>query len=989
MAGATGDPALTFLVGGTSYDRVANRVRLRSLVPYSSRQAPSLAWSVHGGAAGSLPDPFLGKSIELQADEGSGAYTLFKGTCEDLSPLGFGPDGWTRSYVAHGLRAVADRLVPVTSPLDGTDTITFNRTVDDRDFNPALAGFGVGDIIRYVLESPAIVSALVAIGVGGYTSVGGSGATATASVSGGHPTITVQSGGTDYTQGAPPSAVLVGGGGSYTSCTVTVNSSGVVTGITVSGSTGYTSAPSVWISTLPATTLRDLAADALAIIPPYPVTIQGDAVLQAIEGCLRQNCKNHYLHVGPNGIIRIFDLRTAESAPTTLVLNSTNSSDPIVDVGRISLARSTAGCYGRVVVRGGPDVVAQYFSLANGTLEKAYTHDGLTISQAEAAWNLTNFTDTTNNSPGTTGVATLTATISGSPGAVTSLTVTDTGSGYTPNAYYSLSFTGGSGSGAKARFLTSSSGSLLSWQVQAGGSGYTTAPNVTAPAPGDGGNADTGTITNCTTTTVTVQSGDTSRTWPADYWAWTSGNRSGVIYLTASSAVGVNQLYSARVISNTELTAAGTSVFTLDRTLPITTYDSYYLAGAAGGASEVYRRYQPTDDDVRGALMTYFPFPQAMKSPVGTAVMRTSYPTAMIVKTGVGQAPMGVTVDVIGGSFLLDKPAVVPFGTPSKLRQGGSNVDGIPDDIVIFGAVRVGNLRAIAPADSGSTPQYEGTGQALERTLWVSAPDWIDKGNQANMDKFASEVLDSVKDVVVEGVVPVIGYYADWLTTPNRALALDATYATPWDGIPLPAVECELAFRGEAGGYYTLDLRVSNRRGTVDAAIYERPIPRGGFLSDVGGVYAGPSPLYGYGPAYTTPGEVATDVALGAYGLAQDVATQFHATTPTPDQWLSDWAPAGAGMDLIAPAMPPAGGGQQDATLPLTPRLRSDDWSRVTLPNGEIAPQLWRVTHPNEAIPPNPNAEAARFARLDAEDARIRAMLARVRSGGSAEPTGD
>lgn len=895
MAGSTGNPALTFLVGGSTYDRIANRVRLHTLVPYSVRQSPSLTWVVEGGVVGTLPDPFLGKSIELRADEGSGDYTLFYGTCENLSPLGFGQHGWTRSYVAYGLRAVADRLVPFTSPIDGTDTITFNRTASDPDFDPSLAGMGVGDMIRYVLGAPSVATGLDAVGVGGYNSAGGFGATATASVSGGSVTVTVQTAGSGYNSSSPPTAVLIGGDGTYTSCSVTVNGSGTVTGVSVTGSTGYTVTPQVWISPLPVTTLTDLAKSAMAIIPPYPVTIQGDAVLQAIEGCLRGNLVNHHLNVGADGVIRIFDLRDAEASPTTLTLNSTNPSDPVVNVDRVSLSRSTDRCYGRVVVRGAPDIVPARFSLNDGTLEAYYAHDGLTIAQSEAQWKLTDWIDPNNNNASTAGAATFTSAISGN--ALSALTITYSGFGYAPSTYYNLTISGGGGSGAQARFLTNTTGAATSYQIQAGGSGYTSAPTITAPVTG-GGNADTGTISTCTTTSVTVSSNTATRTWPADFWAWTTGNRYGVIYLCASSDSSINQFYAARVVSHPALTAGGTCVLQLDRTLPITTYNTYYIVGSAGGTSEVYRRYRPVNANVRASLATRFPYPQPMASPTGTGLYLTTSPTAWIVKNGQqgGSMTMGMIVDVAGGSFLLDQPSVYPYGTRSKLLLGGSNVDGVPDDIQVFAAVRRGNLQSINPADVGGVPQYTGTGntvESLERTLVVTCPDWRDRGNQTSMDAYAADMIDSVKNVVVEGVVPLIGWYASWLTTPNLACTLAAPYSIPWSSIPLPVVECELAFRGEDGGYYTIDLRVSNRRGAVNAAIYERPSRQGWFLSGVEGVVHGFEPVHGGGPVFTEPAN-----------LAEDVAARLNPTTSAPDQWLSAWSPAGAGGEFVSLAGP-------------------------------------------------------------------------------------
>ena len=66
-------PTVTLKVAGVAYDRVAGRVALERVVPYSrDGGAPTLEWSIVGGPMQPASDPFRGKAIELHLDVGGG-----------------------------------------------------------------------------------------------------------------------------------------------------------------------------------------------------------------------------------------------------------------------------------------------------------------------------------------------------------------------------------------------------------------------------------------------------------------------------------------------------------------------------------------------------------------------------------------------------------------------------------------------------------------------------------------------------------------------------------------------------------------------------------------------------------------------------------------------------------------------------------------------------------------------------------------------------
>ncbi len=112
-------------------------------------------------------------------------------------------------------------------------------------------GGGTGATATATVSAGVITGITVNSGGTGYTSVptisftGGGGAAATATVAAGVITgIAVNSGGAGYT--SAPTVVISGGGGTGATATATVSAAGVITGITVnSGGTGYTSAPTI------------------------------------------------------------------------------------------------------------------------------------------------------------------------------------------------------------------------------------------------------------------------------------------------------------------------------------------------------------------------------------------------------------------------------------------------------------------------------------------------------------------------------------------------------------------------------------------------------------------------------------------------------------------------------------------------------------------------------------------------------------------------
>src|SRR4051812_21515537 len=649
--------AVVLTINGSTIDRVATRTTLGTLRPYAKDGDSSLSFSRIIGSPAFGPDSWDGKAVTLAI---SGTLLFTGDTGSHLTH--FDPHlGWVREWHCTGLRTRADRIAVTDTTTQG-DRSTFNLPGDSPDFVGAYAGRTMGQIAVDVLEMPENSAALAAVGIGNYTSAGtGAAATCVRSGSGIGATITVTAGGSGYT--VAPAVRFSGGGGTGAAATATV-SGGVVTGITrTAAGTGYTSAPTVLISRLPASTLADL--DALAIIPPFEVSIAGERLLNAIEGAIQAVHPNHHLQIAADGTIRFLDPRTF---PADVTLTMANPSDP--RVGAPTITADWSGCYQRCQLRGHDQVMPVTLGVApfpgstasDGGLSEDFGHvnvQGTTYTNAQAK---TNFSARDFLTPGSTpGTAAPIAVLSGTT--VGSISLGYTGHGYT--AAPTVTISGGGGTGATATAAITS-GAVSSYTVTAAGSGYTSVPTVVVSPPGGTGQYDQGTCTCPSTTTVTVTSSNAKATWAANDWDQTDTGRHGAIILRSDIITGYTQTYSARVVSNTSLSAGGTSTLTLDTALPATTYTAYQLYGTAGGASNVYRRYKVTNANVATRLANYFPYPVAYRNSDGTAATLVSGPMGTVFYSAAGSAPyqqsgIGVAVDPASGHIITSKPTALVF----------------------------------------------------------------------------------------------------------------------------------------------------------------------------------------------------------------------------------------------------------------------------------------------------------------------------------------
>jgi hypothetical protein len=831
-AGTDLNPLWRLTVDGSVVGLATAGIQLRRLLAYATNQDPVLEFAVLGGVVGSLPDPYTGKSILLEADWGSGWTTLFRGRCLAAGHA-YGEHGWERSYTARGLSYLASR-VALTNPEDGTDQFFYNLAPDDAPhYNAAYAGRTIGWILADLLSAPAHAVAMHTLGVGDYSG-SGRGAAATASINGaGAVVVTVTEGGSGYSNAAVPRACLIGGaGGGWTSTTVTVGgtNSDEVVSITVAGDNAWTEAPQVWISPLPLDTLRDLGQ--LTLVPPMPVRPHGERLFDVADGLLQEFARNWHLWIDPEAnVIRLKDQR-AFAGPDTFDLD--DAADR-VHLSGLRLSRSVEDCWQRLRVRGGPNVRTALVGILppDGTaatdngLAWDCGHSGLTDSQAKAIWRLADFVQ-----PGDVpGRATATATRAGS--GITAVTINSGGYGYPASTSgIPMTFSGGGGSGANYTATSDAYGKLTSTTQVAVGTGYTSTPTVTVDPP-PGALFDSGLITSITPGTsssvVTIDPTDARRTWPANFWDQTASGRAGILFLLDTTA-GITSRFAARVVASASLSAGGTCALTVEGNVP-TGYDAYELFGLASPSSYVWRKLTLTDPAYVGKVLERFPFPVSYRWADGAAASMTSFPAASVLYSSSGakpfrSTPIGFSVRNDTGHLLLDAPAVVKFADSTSLEVGGTDLEDFVSDIQAILPIADGNLDAIWPADSGGYPQYDGSStddEGLEETLTVTIADWIDPANQDNMDAYAADLLDAHKDATIEGSIPLLRFHGPILATFGRKARLNAAYSLPWDGVDLPIMSAELLFaRGPAVRYRT-HLAVSNRRWAASESQFVRP----------------------------------------------------------------------------------------------------------------------------------------------------------------------
>ena len=392
----------------------------------------------------------------------------------------------------------------------------------------------------------ALTTIIVTNGGSGYTSVptvgitggGGSGATATAVISGGAITsLTVSNSGSGYT--SAPTVAFSGGGGTGGAATAVLATRAVSTIAVSAPGSAYTAAPTVTLAggsgtggaaaaVLTATTLASIAltyaGTGYTSAPTVSITGGGGSGATATVTILAGGVTGLTLTNAGSGYTSAptlsFSGGGGSGATATAALTGTSVASASVSAGGTGYTSAPT-----VSVSGGGG--------SAGALTAVLTATTLASITVTAAGNGYTSAPTVSITGGGGTGGTATAVLTGRT--VASITVTNAGSGYT--TVPTVSFSGGGGTGAAATVSLSGT-TLASATLVAAGSGYTSAPTVALSGGGGSSGAVTAVLTGTGVASATITSAGTGTLGDIPVIGFSGGGGSGAA-ATATVAGGI------------------------------------------------------------------------------------------------------------------------------------------------------------------------------------------------------------------------------------------------------------------------------------------------------------------------------------------------------------------------------------------------------------------------------------------------------------------
>jgi len=517
-------------------------------------------------------------------------------------------------------------------------------------------------------------------------------------------------------------------------------------------------------------TLADLADDYLDDYrPANPVTFSGDNCFQAIKGVLQSAAPNYRMWFQTvvesppgGGTARPFTLiRFADIRDVTTTKTIDLSQHPMPQV-----RRDYQNSFSRVVVRGGPDIRPMILDMNAGDLSENFAMPPwlTTNVAAKTAWNVGVWYNATNKQ------------------------------------------------------IT---GTCLCRRPRI-------SPAEDALDPTDSSLADPNWLL--------VNPDDDLLTWSEDDYNQSSSGLAGFLYVSREPTTDWQEMVNRRVIYNSALSAGGTSYLQLDDPLPSTLFTDFTMTAGIWPGSLTWRRYAIEKLTAEGqSVAKYaqpaFPVPIPWNNTDGTPLSFTTAGVATIYFTPDGAddqrfATCGFQVDRLNESIILDRPSVTFFGQPESLETGGVDVDGQPENIRVLLPVAISPLEAIQPPnDLSDDPVYEGTSSTedgIDKTLYVNMPEWVSETDTGPMTLWARQILDSIKDTVVEGSTIVYDY--DPVFAPGVAVTYDDPCLADnvFDDLKSLVYSCLIKFNhDESGVLYHTEYALTNRRDQYRG--YENP----------------------------------------------------------------------------------------------------------------------------------------------------------------------
>lgn len=498
---------------------------------------------------------------------------------------------------------------------------------------------------------------------------------------------------------------------------------------------------------------------ALTAVPVDPVHLSG-RFWNAAVGLLSQWCNKYGAFITPDGAIHHPNMLSLTSSTLTL------DSDPVI-LGNVSEDHSE--CYTQVVLRGGDDVEGAYLSLSDKTLQAKWT------ASQQSAWTYADFITPKGGYE------------LGTINSMTSTTLSVTATEPIPISY------------SATTKWSNLSAEVYAYNPVAQGISFTEHRRITANTVPSGNNYTLTVDTpfdnsGYTKYSIRGQFAAQSLAWRAfsvvpDWvcthlvkrfskshpWAPTDG----VVVQTLTGMANVcftqngykTELPMPFTIVPSDLSAVCTTRATATVTISggaVTGFTG--LSGGSGYAANSTLTCYIVGGGGEGATATA----TTNSSGVVTSLSLTAG------GTGYTSTPF-VLIGVQPGYIVFDQPICSAYCSQMLMNQGGSNIPA-PTDVKVLLPYSRGVISVTAPLGGG----YQGTAYSVnnvQRVLYKEYPQWLDARDTTSYQILAQEVLDTVKNTVIEGSIQYIGKYSTALTL-GRALNIAGNgYATGYESI--------------------------------------------------------------------------------------------------------------------------------------------------------------------------------------------------------------